>query len=164
MNLQRRLVLLLIAVTPQLAPASEKTYIDMVGKLFGSIESPRVIRDFCAAHSPGTAGENARLYDDWALRNRDLLNAAAVQVAHADARLKHHEPRGDVESFDQIRTNMRNKLEEELQLRSAEWIVKFCSVYPKLIENKDEEVRSSIRPLLSTIEEADKKLAAREQT
>jgi hypothetical protein len=164
MNLQRLLVPVLFAVAPQLAFASEKTYINMVGKLFGSIESPRVIRDFCAAHSPDNAAENARLYDEWALRNRDLLDTVAIHVAHADVRLKHHEPRGDVESFEQIRTNMRNKLEEEMQPKSAEWIVKFCSFYPKLIEHKDDEVRSSIRQLLSTIEEAYRELASPEQT
>jgi hypothetical protein len=37
-------------------------------------------------------------------------------------------------------------------------------VYPKLVEKKDEEARSSIQQLLSVVEEADRELASREKT
>jgi hypothetical protein len=146
------------------ALADEKSYIDLVGGLFGSVESPRVIRDFCATHSPGNAAENAKLYDDWRLQHIELLDAVAAQVARADALLKNHKPPSDVESFDQIRINMRNRLEEEMKQKSPDWIVQFCSAYPRLIEAKHEAANTSIPQRLSIIEAAGKELVSREQT
>ena len=160
MNLRRRLLPLLFVAAAQFAVADEKSYFDVVGKLFGSVESPRVIRDFCATHSPDNALEIARLYDDWRFRNADLLDAVEIQVAHADVRLMHQPPPADAESIDKVRTIMSTKLEEAMQEKSPEWIVQFCSAYPKLIEKKDEEAKTSIRQLLSTAEAAYKELTA----
>ena len=164
MNPRRRHAPFAFLIAAQLALASGKSYMDLVGELFGSVESPSLIRDFCATRSPGTASENARLYDEWRSRHLDLLEAVAIQVAHADVRLAHQNPPADAESFAQIRSNMKAKIEESMRQKSPEWIVQFCSTYPKFIEKKDEEAKTSISQLLSIVEKADKDLVSREQT
>jgi len=160
-NLQRHIVLLSLLSVAQPAQPSGSSYMDLVGQLFGSVESPRLIRDFCAARSPGTASENARLYDEWRSRHLELLEAVAIQVAHAEVRLTQQNPPVEAKSFDQIRSNMAAQLDASMKERSPEWIVQFCRTYPRFMEKKDEEARTSIQQLLSTVEQADKELASR---
>lgn len=155
---------MLLVVAAPFAFADEKSYLGLVGGLFGSVESPRVIRDFCATHSPGNAAENAKLYDDWRSQHRELLDAVDVHVARADALLRNQKAPSDVKSFEQIRMNMRNSLEEEMRQKSPEWIVRFCSTYPKLIEAKHEAAITSIPQRLSIIEAAARELGSHEQT
>ena len=161
MNLRRHMVLFSLLSVVQPAQPSGSSYMDLVGQLFGSVESPRLIRDFCAARSPGTASENARLYDDWRSRHLELLEAVAIQVAHAEVRLAQQDPPADAKSFDQIRSNMAAQLAARMKEKSPEWIVQFCSTYPRFIEKKDEETRTAIQQLLSTVEHADKELTSR---
>ncbi len=164
MKLPRRIAPLVLCFLAQLSLASGKSYMDLVGQLFGFVESPKLIRDFCATRSPETASQNARLYDEWRSRNSKLIDAVAIQVAHADIRLARQNPPADAKSFEQIRGNMKAKLEETLQQNTPEWIDKVCAVYPKLIEKKDEEAGTSIQQLLSPVEAADKELASRAKT
>ena len=164
MKLQRRIAPFSLLILVPLALASGNSYLDLVGQLFGSVESPRLIRDFCATRSPDTASGNAKLYDDWQSRHAELLEGVAIQVAHADVRLRRQNPPTDARSFDEIRANMKVKLEETLQQNSPEWISQFCTMYPKYIEKKDEEARTTIKQLLSTVEAEDKELASREKT
>ena len=164
MKFSRQIAPLALLVLAQLALASGKSYMDLVGQLFGFVESPQLVRDFCATRSPQTASRNARLYDEWRSRNSKLLDAVATQVAHAEIRLARQNPPADAKSFDEIRGNMKTKLEDTLQQQTPEWIDGFCAAYPKLIEKKDEEAKTSIQELLSVVEEADKELASREKT
>jgi hypothetical protein len=157
------LALLAYAWSAPIVLAADRTYLDMAGKLFGSVESPRLILDYCAKNSPNTATANARVYEEWSLQNRDFLDAVEIQIARADARLQRQDPPADAQSFEQIRTNLKTRLEQEMQVNSPEWIERFCSVYPKLIESKHEDARTTLRQLLATIEQADRELAAREQ-
>jgi hypothetical protein len=164
MKLRRRIAPFSLLILCPLALASGKSYLYLVGQLFGSAETPRLIRDFCATRSPDTASENAKLYDDWQFRHAELLAGIAIQVAHADVRLRRQNPPADVQSFGEIRANMKAKLEETLQQNSPGRISQFCTMYPKYIEKKDEEARTTIKQLLSTVEAADKELASREKT
>lgn len=151
-----------LLVAAQVAVASGESYEQLVGKLHGDVESPRLIRDFCATRSPDTAAANAKLYDEWRSRHSQLLADVDVQLDHAGKRVFHKSPPSDPQSYDEIRENMKAKLEETFKDKPSEWIVKFCSAYPKYMEKKDEEARTSLRQQLSKIEEADKELKSRE--
>jgi hypothetical protein len=147
MSLKRFTVFFSLFATAQVAVGSGKHYLTLVGELFGAVESPRLIRDFCEVASPSTAKANARLYEEWRSRHKDLLDAVAVQVAHADARLKKQSPPADAESFDQMRSNMKNNLEEILRPQTSEEMMAFCKMYPQFLEKKDAEAATSIREL-----------------
>jgi len=155
---------LVFALAPAFALAEGKSYMTLVGELVGAAEAPRMIRDYCANRAPGTAVENARLYEGWATRHKDLLGAVAEQLSRANVRLQKQGAPGGERPIEFMRKFAAQQLEQALDGMTPADVVKFCSAYPQYIEKKDKEAETSIRELLSVVEYADQKLTEREQT
>jgi hypothetical protein len=158
-----RTALLLTVLGAGTAIAAGKPYMTLVGELLGAVESPRLIRDFCATRSPSSAHENSRLYDAWKLRHADLLAAVADQVARANVRLKKQGAPGGDEPINAMLAALERALEQSLSAMTTDQVVQVCGQYSKVIEDKDLEA-TSIPKLLSIVKHADEVLSAREQT
>ena len=163
MNTYTRKMVLLAALGSGAAFAGGKSYMTLVGELMGAVESPRLIRDSCAAHVPSSANENSRLYDAWKLRHKDLLDAVAEQVLRANARLKKQGAPGGDEPARAMVDALGDALEQSISEMTPGQVTQFCGQYPKLIEKKDVEATTSIPKLLAVVEDADKDLTSRER-
>ena len=159
-----RMACLVLALVPAFALAEGKSYMTLVGELLGAVETPRMIRDYCAKRAPGTDVEFARLYEAWAMSHKELLGAVAEQLSRANVRLKKQGAPGGERPIDFIRNFVARQLEQVLGDMTPADLAKFCSAYPQYIEKKDKDAETSIRELLSVVEYADQKLTEREQT
>jgi hypothetical protein len=163
-NTHIRTLLLLMLIGSEATRAAGESYLTLVGELLGAVESPRLIRDACATRFPSTAKENSQLYDAWKSRHKALLDSIAEQVRRANVRLKKQgAPGGDEPSRAMVEA-LGQGLEQSISEMTPDQIARFCGRYPKLIETKDVEARTSIPKLLSIVENADKELALREGT
>lgn len=154
--------LLALGFASAAAFAEGKSYMALVGELMGSIESPRMIRDYCAANSPDTAAENSRLYEAWKERHKELLQAIADQVARANIRMKKQGAGGGDEPSKVMVATAEKSLTERMQQLTPDQLKQLCAGFPALIEKKEREATTSIPELLYAVSEADKALSARE--
>jgi hypothetical protein len=157
-------LLLAFLVAPCAVLASGKSYMALVGELVGSVQSPRIIRDYCAVHSPSTAVRYAKLYDEWAARHGALLAAIDEQAARAAVRLKKQGAPGGDKPIEWLIATITDSVLAKFDGYSSAQAEQVCSGYPKLLEAKDEEAEGEIPRLLSIVSDADKSLTTREQT
>jgi len=157
-------LLLIILVTSNAALAGGQSYMSLVGELVGSVQSPRIFRDYCAVHSPSTAARYAKLYDDWSERHRTLLEAIDEQAVRAAVRMKRQGAPGGDKPVEWIIEAVKNSILANFDGLSPAQAEQVCSGYPKLLKTKDEDAEAEIPKLLSIVSDADKSLTAREQT
>jgi hypothetical protein len=146
------------------ALAAGKSYMALVGELFGAVETPRIVLDVCASRSPATADSNARLYAGWRERHRALLDAIDEQISRANVRLKKQAAAGSEHSLQDAVTAIRGVLEHQVDGMSEPEVREFCGRYPDLIKKKDAEASTSIQELLNVVAHADEVLSEREKT
>jgi hypothetical protein len=157
--------MLLLAVTGlTAASAAGKSYMTLVGELIGAVEGPRLTRDSCAVHVPSTADENARLYEVWRMRHKDLLDAVAEQVARANVRLKKQGAPGGDETIKGLIETASQRIEQTMSAVTPDQAAEFCGHYSEYLERKDSEATTSMKDLLSLVEHVDKELTLRERT
>jgi len=158
MKVRLRTACLLLTLAPAFALAVGKSYMTLVGELMGATESPRMIRDYCSKRAPSSEAENSLLYEGWKTRNRDLLSAVAEQLARANVRLKKQGAPGGDSPIEFMRKVATQQIEQALGNMTSADVAQYCSGYRQLIEKMDKEAETSIRQLLSVVENADQKL------
>jgi hypothetical protein len=164
MHITLRNILLVVVLGSGAALAAEKSYMALVGELAGFVESPRLVRDYCAARSPATASANARLYDDWKARHKALLDAIEEQIGRANLRLKRQGAPGGDNPIAAMLATAPGLVEEQLAGMTTSQLKTYCGSYASLIKTKDAEASTSIPRLLEVVANADQVMSARERT
>ncbi len=160
----RHSVALLLLAFPVVTIAAGQPYMSLVGELLGAVESPRMVRDFCAAKSPATVRENAQAFEAWHTRHTDLLSAVELQVERANQRLKRQGAPGGERPIAALYDLANRQIATVLGGKSAQDIASFCRAYPTWMKTKDNEAATSIPKLLDVVTHADKVLSERERT
>ena len=147
----RLLGALLLALVSARAVADGQSYMSLVGELYGAVEFPRMLRDYCGAAQPDTKDQVAAQYESWADRNSAFLKRAREQFARADLRLK-----------DEGASLAQAEGALQLQFDSV-GPARVCGTFAALLKAKEEQFGGEIGRLLEEVEFADAELAKRQR-
>lgn len=149
------LLLLVITVLSDSAFAAPRAYMDIAGALLGKLESPGVIRDYCAAKLPQARDEYRLLHENWIERNETTIVAVREALRRADGYLRQHKIASKYRSMDEVLESVTREVNGYLARKPLDQAIKFCEQFPVWLIHKDEEFKTEIPRLLEQFAEAE---------
>lgn len=157
------LLSLLLPLTPshavELPPLVKATL-----SVFGTIETPRMIRDMCVAHSPEMANEVSANYATWKVRHGPIIESAnSLLETHREqlSPMLNSTTEGKIADLDGVATFLEREMQRVAETKGNAYMSQVCSTYPQFLESFDlgyeERLQSQIEVLRSlTAEQANR--------
>lgn len=130
------------------ASAQAPSYLSLVGELYGAVEFPRLLRDYCGDAQPETRAELASRYEQWATSNAAFLTRVREQYSRADARLQ-----SQGTTLAQLDPTFVQQFESLGPAR-------LCVSYDATLAAKQAQFAGELAQLLEAVERADAELTA----
>ena len=133
-------LLILFAIGTPARAVELPTPVKAALSLFGTIETPRMLRDMCVAHSPDTADAMSVAYASWEVRRGSLIDSAKALL---EARREQLSPllnkttEGQISDLDGVTAFLEREMQRNAEARGDEYMDQVCSTYPQFLESID---------------------------